>query len=240
MPSFLRHPAIALPVEIAIVIGAYLAYNGLRIVVEGGTTQAVENGLRIIALERDLGIFHEAALQHWAEDHAWVDASMRWIYLHAYLPTMGIAGLALWFRDRGLYARYRNTLFLCAAIGLLIFAVFPVAPPRMFPEFGFIDETHVEVTSSVKNDYAAVPSYHFGFTLLAAMAVAHTFGWRAWLCALLAIVPALMLVSIAATANHYFVDAAAGAAVVLPVWWWLVMRGERQALAASQPKPLPA
>lgn len=230
MKRFLAsHPAPRLMLEAGIVVAAYVIYNLLRIVVEGGEAQAVENAFDIVALERAFGLFREAELQQWVEGHPWLDATMRWIYLHAYLPWMGLGALVVYLRDRELYRRYRNVLFMSALIGLVIFAILPVAPPRMLHEFGFIDETHVTVTSGAKNDFAAVPSFHFGFTLLVAMGIAHAFAWRGWLCALLALPPIIMLFSIVATANHFFIDAAAGAAVVLPLWWFFVRRPDDEA-----------
>src|SRR3990170_1329119 len=67
------------------------------------------------------------------------------------------------------------------AIGLVMFATLPVAPPRMFPEFGFIDTVHVHSglyrsiqQSDFVNEFAAVPSFHFGWILLVGMAVFQT------------------------------------------------------------------
>jgi hypothetical protein len=86
--------------------------------------------------------------------------------------------------------------------------------------------TTLTPTSDAKNDFAAVPSFHFGFTMLAAIGIAHVFAFRAWLVPLLALLPAIMLVAIVSTANHFFLDAAAGGMGVLAFWWLLVWRRE--------------
>jgi hypothetical protein len=233
-----RHPLTIFAFEALLVVVAYFAYSGLRIVVEGGQTVAVEHAFEVVTLEQSLRIFHEASVQRAVEGQPWLAASMDWYYLWAYLPILVAAGVIVYCRDRALYGSYRNTMFVSAGIGLLIFAVLPVAPPRMLPEYGFLDTVHVTATSSVKNDFAAVPSFHFGFTLLAALAVAHAFAFRRWLCVALAALPALMLLSIVATANHFFLDAFVGSVVVMGVWYRFVANRPQQPF--DEPAPAPA
>jgi hypothetical protein len=158
-------------------------------------------------------------VQRFVESEPWLAATMKGVYLWMYLPLLITAAAIIYLRDRDLYRCYRNTFFAAAAAGLIFFAVVPVAPPRMLPELGFIDPIHPVMTNSgAKNEFAAVPSFHFGFTMLAAMGIAHVFAWRRWLIAALALLPAIMLLAIVSTANHFFLDAAIGAAVVLAAW----------------------
>jgi hypothetical protein len=212
--------------EALVVIAAYLLYSAARVVVEGGEARAIAHAFNLVSIEQTFNLFHEESVQRFVESHPWLLASMEWIYLWAYLPILVGAGLVIYFRDPEMYRRYRTTMFASAAIGLLVFAFVPVAPPRMLPEYGFIDplHAHLSATSGAKNDFAAVPSFHFGFTMLAAIGVAHAFKWRYELCAVLAALPAIMLLAIVSTANHFFLDAAAGAAIVLAMWWVFVWR----------------
>jgi hypothetical protein len=229
----LRHlPSLA--AEALVVVGAYLAYSLLRVLVEGDDTRAFEHALDLVAVEQTLGFFHEAWLQQAVDGQPWLAAALQWIYLHAYLPLLIISGLVIYAHDRQLYRLYRNTMFISAALGLLIFAALPVAPPRMLPEYGFHDPLHsaFTATSATKNDFAAIPSFHFGFTMLAALGVAHALGFRRWPVAGLAFVPLIMLLSIVATANHYFLDAIVGGLVVMSVWSVVVARAERAEPAA--------
>jgi hypothetical protein len=237
------HPVIGLGGEVAIVIGAYLLYNLLRIPVEGSYGQAFDHALRLISLEQTLGLFHEESIQRAAESQPWLYGSLEWIYLWAYLPILGAAGITVYFANRPLYRSYRATMFASAALGLVVFMFLPVAPPRMLPEYGFLDTLHdtIAPTSAAKNDFAAVPSFHFGFTLLAAMGVSHAFRFRPWLVALTALLPAIMLLAIVATANHFFLDAAAGGAIVLAFWWFFVWRRpDHRAAAGRVPAASPA
>ncbi|HEY8173884.1 MAG TPA: phosphatase PAP2 family protein [Dehalococcoidia bacterium] len=213
--------------EALVAIGAYLAYSAARVFVEGGESSAINHAFHLVSIEQTFGLFHEESVQRFVEAHPWLLALMEWTYLWAYLPILVVAGVIIYFKDAPLYRSYRTTMFVSAAIGLLIFAVVPVAPPRMLPEYGFLDPLHTTLTSTsgAKNDFAAVPSFHFAFTMLAAIGVAHAYRWRRWLCVVLAALPAVMLLSIVSTANHFFLDAAAGAVVVMGMWWVFVWRG---------------
>jgi hypothetical protein len=224
-------------VEALTVVAAYLIYSTIRVFVEGTEARAVDHAIQLVSIEKTLGLFHEEAVQRFVESQPWLAATMKGVYLWAYLPIIITAAIIIYVRDREMYRCYRNTFFASAAIGLIFFAVVPVAPPRMLPEFGFIDPIHASMTTSgAKNEFAAVPSFHFGFTMLAAMGVAHCFAWRRALTAVLAFLPAIMLLAIVSTANHFFLDAAIGALVVMAAWMICVNGGADQ--KASDRGPL--
>ena len=96
----------------------------------------------------------------------------------------------------------------------------PLAPPRYMPEFGFTD-TIVHAQSyyafqnpKIVNQYAAMPSLHFGWDLLVAIAIGYNARAR-WVRWHRVFLPIVMLGGIVLTANHYFLDAAAGALVAM-------------------------
>lgn len=240
--TLMRHPVTVLGAEALLAVCVYALYSALRVLVEGNEAAAVDRAFQIIAIEQDLGLFHEASIQQAVYGQPWLAGAMRWVYLWAYMPGIVVAAAIIYARERPLYRAYRNTFFLCLAIGLLFFSAMPVAPPRMLPEYGFIDTVHehIRATSGAKNDFAAVPSFHFGFTLLAALAVSHAFRFRPWVTALTALFPAVMLLSIVSTANHFFLDAAVGAAVVGAAWWLCVGRIARDAQAPRRASPVTA
>lgn len=228
--------------EAATVVAAYLLYSAVRVLVEGSESRAVDNAFQIVSMERALGIFHEESIQRFVESQPWLAATMKGIYLWLYLPILIGSAAIIYARDRELYRCYRNTFFAAACIGLIFFAVLPVAPPRMLPELGFIDPIHTTMkTTGAKNEFAAMPSFHFGFTMLAAMGLAHVFNWRPWLTAGLTLLPLIMLLAIVSTANHFFLDAAIGAAVVGAAWVFCVGTGnDEQAPQGHQPLMRPA
>jgi hypothetical protein len=215
--------------EAAVVLSLYLMYSAARVFVQGGETSAVEHSFALVSFERTIGLFHEVSLQRLVDRAPWFADTMNWYYQWAYLPILIGSAAIMYARDRALYRRYRNALFASAAIGVLIFAMLPVAPPRMLPEYGFVDAIGKNVTrSALRNEFAAVPSFHVGFTLLAGMGVAHAFRFRPWALAFGVLAPTLMLVSVVATGNHFFIDVIAGCAVVGSMWtvWvrWLPSR----------------
>ena len=207
-------------VEVATIIGLYGLYEVVR--GQGHATLGVarEHTDGIVALERHLHLFGERTVQRAAH---WVPT----------LPTLlGIAYIALHFLGTAAFLIWlhrthperfplvRNTLIAATGIALSIYLLYPVAPPRL-ADLGFVDtvtrNAKVNLSSdllgSLYNPFAAVPSLHFGYALLvgvtvAALAkgrVARVIGWS---------YPAVMLLVIVATGNHFFFDAAGGALAI--------------------------
>lgn len=207
--------------EAGILVLAYLAYEVVRRLVAPDSHEAFGHAFGIIEFEQRLGIFFEPELQSYVIGHDWLVTLFNWVYVWGYLPVISAAGLYLYLRHHEFYTRYRNAFLLSGAIGLIIFATVPVAPPRMFPEFGFVDtvRTHSAVYQSFEgsdlvNEFAAVPSFHFGWILLVGIALYQTNHNLAVRTAAVTM-PLLMLSAIIFTANHYVIDALIGGALVL-------------------------
>ena len=207
--------------EAGIVVGAYLAYEGVRRLVVGDSHDAFGHAFNIVRLEQEMGIFFEPKLQQWIVGHDWLVTIFNWVYIWGYLPVIAVAALYLYTRHRDFYTRYRNAFLLSGALGLVIFAMLPVAPPRMLPEFGFVDTVHLDAgfyrdiqQSDFVNEFAAVPSFHFGWILLVGIALiqtSHSLAVR-----LLGVfLPVMMLLAILITGNHYVIDAVIGGALVV-------------------------
>lgn len=215
------HSVLRLLLEAVILVFAYLAYEAVRRLVAPNSHEAFGHAFNIIQFEQQLGIFFEPALQSYIVDHHWLVTLFNWVYVWGYLPVISASALYLYIAHHSFYTRYRNAFLLSGAVGLIIFATLPVAPPRMLPEFGFVDTVHLNSAvyqsfegSELINEFAAVPSFHFGWILLVGMAVYQTtrnFALRAFAITM----PILMLLAIIFTANHYVIDAVIGGAVVL-------------------------
>jgi hypothetical protein len=213
--------AVPLAVEALILIAAYLAYEAVRRFLTPDAGEAITRALGLIHLEQRLGIFFEPDLQQSVIGQTWLITMANWIYVWGYLPVISGAAVYLYVAHRSSYMRYRNAFLLSGMIGLVIFATLPVAPPRMFPQFGFIDTVRDGSNvyrafegSDLVNQFAAVPSFHFGWILLVGVALFQTsrrFAVRAAAVAM----PLVMLSAILLTANHYLIDALAGGATVL-------------------------
>ena len=75
-----------------------------------------------------------------------------------------------------------------------------------------------DLLGSLYNPIAAVPSLHFGYALIVGVALAQLASQR-WLRRVGAAYPALMLLIIVATGNHFLFDAVAGGLVVAAGWF---------------------
>ena len=104
----------------------------------------------------------------------------------------------------------------------MLFAVVPMAPPRFMAGFvGTVSDDarrhYLGYPLSWANKYAAFPSFHVGWTLIACLAVAATIDHRAvrWL----VLVPAVLVgASVVTTGNHYMMDSVAGGAIALAAY----------------------
>lgn len=183
--------------------------------------EALVRGTHLIEFEKNLGIFWEADLQRLVLDHDWLVQALNAFYLYGHLPVIGALAVWLYFWHRPQYLLMRNAFLISGAIGLIVYVSFPVAPPRFLPEWGFVDtvlnqyDTGRPLTPTFfVNEYAAMPSLHFGWNVLAGAAV-----WLASrhiaLRTFAVVMPILMLAVIVLTANHFFVDAAAGILAVI-------------------------
>lgn len=206
--------------EAVMVAGAFLVYFLVRASVDGRASTAFANGRDVISFERTLGLYHELTMQGWILDHFALIKLMNWIYFWGHMPV--VIGFAVWLFiwHRPTYTLMRNAFLLSGAIAVVIYATYPVAPPRLFPAEGFIDTmaVHDRVSYNAQevgafvNQYAAIPSLHFGWSLLLGGAVAVVTRHRmmralglAW--------PVAMFFSVVLTGNHFIVDAIAGAIV---------------------------
>ena len=204
--------------EVLFIVPAYTAYQYVRGAVHGQGGVAFDNATRVIHIEKQLGIFHEAFLQQLILPKSWVVDFFNYLYIWGHLPVIIAVAVWLYMRHRDQYSLFRNAFLISGLIALIGFSTVPLAPPRYMPEFGFTD-TIVHAQSyyafqnpKIVNQYAAMPSLHFGWDLLVAIAIGVNVRGRLAR-TLVLFMPIVMLGGIVLTANHYFLDAAAGALV---------------------------
>lgn len=206
--------------ELALIAGAGLAYSLVRGLTDDRVDEAFGNAEKVVDAERSAGVFVEPAVQDAALGSDMLTNLANAIYI-AYWPLIIVTlGWLLIWRP-GEYQLYRNALVASGLFALALFAVFPLAPPRFVPHHGFADTIALHSdgyrefnASALVNEYAAMPSLHFGWVLLAAIAVVRLSERRA-VRVIAAGAPVAMLWAIVATGNHYLVDALAGGVVVL-------------------------
>jgi hypothetical protein len=206
--------------ELALVAGAGLAYSLVRGLTDDRVGIAFENAERVVDAERAAGVFVEPAVQDAALASGMLTNVANAVYISYWPLIIGTLGWLLIWRP-ATYPLYRNALLISGLLALGLFALFPLAPPRFLPHHGFADTIAMHSdgyrefnASALVNEYAAMPSLHFGWILLAAIAVVRLADQPA-VRAIAASAPAVMLWAIVATGNHYLVDALAGGAVVL-------------------------
>jgi PAP2 superfamily len=198
----------------------YIIYNVVRGLVEGQTTAAFQHARELIQFERTLHLFVEPSVQAWASSSGLLMHFSSWLYVNAQTSITLAALIYLYVRHNGSFYFVRNMFAIAMLIALVGYAVFPTAPPRFLPEWGFIDSVsaftgmHVSHASSsmtaLFNPYAAVPSMHVAFALMIGWPLASlsrtlvaSVLWRLY--------PLLIAFVIVATANHFILDAILGA-----------------------------
>ena len=206
--------------ELALVTGAFFVYFAVRGATEGSEALALANASSVASFERRLGFLWEPRLQELIIDHHWIVTFMNWVYIWGHWPFIGIVAMWLFLFHGDTYPLIRNAFLISGGIGLIIFAVFPVAPPRL-AEADVVD-TVTRYSNSYRvlqppglvNIYAALPSLHFGWNLL--MGIALFARARSRIARLVGVaVPIFMLLAVVLTANHYIIDAVAGGGIAL-------------------------
>jgi hypothetical protein len=229
--------------EVVLVVFAYFAYFGVRGMTEGSADRALDNAGRVETFERWLHLDWEPAWQRLIVDHHALVSLANWIYIWGHWPVIIVTAVWLFLRRPRTYYLFRNAFLISGAIGLIIFATFPVAPPRL-TDLNVID-TVTEYSRSYRvlqpprfvNQYAAMPSLHFGWNLLVGIALASIArSW--WLKAAALMIPAAMFLAVVLTANHYIIDAVAGASLSLAAlgaaYWWSRVHPYREPRAVQR------
>jgi hypothetical protein len=215
--------------DLAIVLGVIGAYFLLR----GSAPDRIEFSVNVtnalIAFERELGIFWEPQIQQWSIQSHWVKELANFVYAYLHFPVLGAVAIWLWFKNRQSFLFMRNVMFVSMLFGLVFYYAVPAAPPRLMElhgyELGFVDtvfgtDTSVNYAqpSLILNEYAAIPSFHFGWIALASAAIwVNTRSYT--LRAMAVMLTVLMTWAIVASANHLFVDMALGGLVIVASWW---------------------
>ena len=206
--------------EFLVVLCLLRVYDFVRAHAEVRAGAAMQHGHNLLQTEALLRIDIEHGLNHWAERHHLVTFLASHWYQFAHVPvTLCVLGW-IWVRHPAGYRRARNALVLVNLIGLAVFLLLPVAPPRLLPNAGFIDSVAnagfgPSHGGPIKADqYGAMPSLHLAWAVWSTVVVRRFIALRALrLCWL--VYPALTTVAVVLTGNHYLLDAAVGTAVAL-------------------------
>jgi membrane-associated phospholipid phosphatase len=203
--------------QVAIWMGFYVVYQIARGAADRNLASAYRHGEWVVLHEKHFGALFEPALQRVTDTSSVLIALTSYTYWLSQFAVVGLALAWIYFRHHERFTGFRNWIICANLIGLVGYVLVPTAPPRMFPEWGFIDT--LGRYSSVNHDsgliafaanpYAAMPSLHAMDALIVGVVMASVcrsriakvlwFVWPAWV--------AFVVVS---TGNHYWLDVAAG------------------------------
>jgi len=223
--------------QISLFVVAELAYETVRGVADGQRVQAFHNGANVISLEKSLHTFFEPNFQAFFIDHRWLIDFANFMYMNShFVVTTAFLVWLYMFRNSSFYF-VRNMFLVAMGLAIVGYALVPTAPPRLFPQAGFVDTItdYAKVNHDsglVKvfiNPYAAIPSMHVAFSLMIGLTGA-LISRHAITRALWCVYPVLVFWVVIVTANHFWIDGAAGALVAC-----LSALAARQVLARVRP-----
>jgi membrane-associated phospholipid phosphatase len=199
--------------------GAYYLYRIVRGVADGEVTTAFSHARWIVNVERGLHLFFEPSVQTWTVGKGWLIhvADFTYVNAHFVITTAFLVWLYFW-RNEAFYF-VRNMFMVAMALALVLYVVYPTAPPRFLPEWGFTDTVSdffgpgaSRSASVLYNPYAAMPSMHVAFALMIGVSGVRLVKWQLgrvfW-----AVYPLFIAFVVIVTANHFWLDAAVGAVV---------------------------
>ena len=211
--------------ELAAVAAAALVYYLVRGAVSDRADEAFQRARDILELEQRLRLDWESAIHEAIlASNALIDFA-NGTYFWGHMPLLVVLAVWLWRSHRGVWRTFRNALLISAAVGMVSYYLFPTAPPRLMPELAYVDTLAIRAAPAYQaqevglfvNPYAALPSLHVGWALLAGLAVWQTSN-HPLMRAFAVSIPLSQSWAVVATANHWTLDAFAGIAVCAIAW----------------------
>jgi len=234
--------------ELLVIRVGYSVYSHIRAAATGSVAAAEEHGRQIHSAEAALGI----DIEHWVNQAVvkteWAEAFFDFYYtsFHFVVP-LAVLGV-LYARRPSDYRWARSSLAFATLLALLGFWLYPLAPPRLMPGMGFVDTVHgpqdlanpdYGAMTALTNQYAAMPSLHFGWSLWCGLVVL-LLAPKLWMKLLGLLHPLFTVCAIVATANHWVLDAVGGAVVVgAGFGLTYLLAGRRQLLVPANSVPAP-
>jgi hypothetical protein len=183
-------------------------------------TGPVERARVLMDAERAVGVNPEPAVHGWTLSHPWLMDAAAVFYIVAHIGVAGWVLVWTWCIRRDRFRSVRDAFLWTQGLLVMLYVAVPTAPPRLVPGEGFTDTLSglwgrqaADSAHLLQSPFAAVPSGHVAFALLAGITFAR-FGDVAWLRGVGWLYPPLMIAVTVATGNHLLVDAAASVLVV--------------------------
>jgi hypothetical protein len=208
--------------EVAVIVWLCWVYDAIANLAPMRQAAAYAHARWLLDAEQRLHVDPEAALNHWLAGHHTLSVWVANYYDNAhFVVTLGLVGW-LWWRHPAQYRPLRTGLVIINVIGLAVFWLYPLAPPRLLDPSRYVDVVasthafgswHTGTLATEANQLAAMPSLHIAWAAWSALAIWRIFRHRrgavlAW------VYPLVTAVAVMATGNHYFLDVVAGAATM--------------------------
>ena len=233
--------------ELAILGLGYWLYDLGRNSVPEQASIATRHGRSVEHLQQILHLNFELSVNKFVAAHAALAQTMNYYYATLHFAVTG--GLLVWLfvRRQRIYRGVRTVLFWLSVTALIGFYLYPLAPPRLLPQYGYIDTLVTFHTwgsladpkiAEHSNQFAAMPSLHIGWAVWAGIVIVMCARW-VWVKVLGALYPVGTLIVIVGTANHFILDAVGGLVIVLigfGVQWLLSGHGAFEPLL-DEPAP---
>ena len=204
--------------ELELIAVGLLVYFGVRAATIDRVPAAEAHARSVVHLEHVLAIAREQDLQDLVIHHRALITIANWVYIWGHWPLIAISAIWLFRHRPDAYRLMRTAIFASGAIGMIIFLVYPVAPPRLAGT-GLTDTVtsyshayRVLQPPSLEDRYAALPSLHFGWDLLVGLTLAR-FHPRRSVRVVGVLMPIAMALAVVMTANHYVLDVIVGGLV---------------------------
>ena len=177
------------------------------------------NARRVIALERNLGLFVEESIQDAFLGYRFFLQIWNVFYGTFHFWITGYALIYLFRKQPARYSLWRNTIIFATLLALIGFSWFPLMPPRLLDScgqfgacasYGFVDTLasygglwsfDSGAMEQISNQYAAMPSLHFAWAMWTFLVLYPHMKHR-WSKVLIAIYPWTTLFASIGTANH--------------------------------------
>lgn len=196
--------------EVMLLVGLFLVYRFGRLLATDHVETARAHALVVHSFERAARLPAEASIQAAMSGEILRLANIYYVSMHfTIIVTFLVWGYLR--RPRAQYLWARNLLIVQTSLALVLHIAFPLAPPRMFPQWGFLDSMSVlgpsayeGASASAANQYAAMPSLHIGWALLVAYVLLRT---APPILKALGVTHAVLTIAVVVvTANHWWVD----------------------------------
>jgi PAP2 superfamily len=185
----------------------------------GAALAGLRNAIVVAVISRQLGGAVAESMNDWLNVHPVPGLAAAWFYVAMQSTVTAAVGLLLIWRRAPTFSLHRNALIACNLIGLVVFWLYPVAPPRMLPGYHDVTAAAIPLFSGVleskaADQFASLPSLHVAWSLWVAVACG-ALARRPVLRAAAWLYPVATAVDVLATANHYLLDVITAPGVVL-------------------------